>query len=470
MHRSEIKKVYDVITYTPYAGYRAHDRHSHRHSHAGAWERDKKQVYWTAFRPPYLAWLLINQSKNMTNVIFVHGTGVREESYEQSFAQIQEELVKRQSGLSVLPCYWGQLGAQLNAEGASIPEYNTTRSISDQAMTDEDYLISLWGVLYRDPLYEFRLLSLRMGELTEVPLGQRPPGEQLKKSVNKLPRVSEMRGDWSKLQNKLIQGGIDSVFDEACQEIINAPPFRQAINIAPQELDEYRLATARAIVAQAIYAREEERGLPIIATDARLRDEVVELLSTTLGNSNRGIIIKGYLFLNACVVTPYAKRKRGALTDEYGAFVGDILLYQTKGEEIRAFIHKTIQATQEPVILLAHSLGGIMSVDFLIKENLPQVKLLITAGSQSPYFYEINVLQSLPFKKMPTDERLPPHFPAWLNVYDHRDFLSYIGAGLFGSKVTDFEVNNRQLFPYSHSSYWSNSAMWDEIIKRIQTI
>ena len=60
----------------------------------------------------------------MTNVIFVHGTGVRQESYEQSFAQIKKELTKRQPDLNVLPCYWGKFGTQLNAEGASIPEYD----------------------------------------------------------------------------------------------------------------------------------------------------------------------------------------------------------------------------------------------------------------------------------------------------------------------------------------------------------
>ncbi len=147
-------------------------------------------------------------SNTSTTIIFVHGTGVRKESYEQNFAQVKDELTNRQSGLTVLPCYWGELGIQLNAEGASIPEYDSTRRIGDESVTNDDYLISLWELLYRDPLYEFRLFSLRAGESAEVPPGQRSPGEKLKKSVDELPPVSEMSGDFSDLQKKLTEGGI----------------------------------------------------------------------------------------------------------------------------------------------------------------------------------------------------------------------------------------------------------------------
>jgi hypothetical protein len=407
-------------------------------------------------------------------ILFVHGTGVRKKSYEDNFAQVKQELTNRQSHLNVLPCYWGQLGSQLNAEGASIPQYDSTRSIGDESMTNEDYIIALWELLYQDPLYEFRLLSLSAGESEELPPGQRSPGEKLKKSVAELPFVSEMREELSGLREKLIQGGIASTFDEACQKILDTLPFRQAINSAPKELDEYRIATARAIVAQAILMCEQQEKGSLIATNADLRDEVVELLKVALGDSSRGVIgeltKQVTIGLGAHIGTYYARRKRGALTDKISNAVGDILFYQARGEKIRAFIHKTVQAVQGPVILLAHSLGGIMCVDLLIKENLPQVKLLITVGSQSPYFYEIDALQSLPFKNVSANERLPNHFPAWFNVYDHRDFLSYIGAEIFGAKITDFEVNNRQPFPYSHSAYWSNPKVWNEIIKRIQTI
>ncbi len=406
----------------------------------------------------------------MTTVVFVHGTGVREDSYEQSFAQVKEELITRKPDLNVLPCYWGQLGAELNAGGASVPKYDTTRSIDDESVTDEEYLIALWELLYQDPLCELRLLSLHTGKTTEPTPGQRSPGEQLQRSVERLPSFSEMDGQLSNLQKKLKQSGIDSVFDKAREEIINASPFRQLTDSASKEIDEYRIATARAIVAQAILICEQADRLPLITTNADLRDEVIELLMIALGDSNRSIIgtlTRPVVVGLSHIGTFFAKRNREALTDKTSNMVGDILFYQARGEKIRAFIRKTIRDAQEPVVLLAHSLGGIMSVDLLIENDLPQVKLLVTVGSQSPYFYEINALQSLPFQNVPVNERLPAHFPTWFNVYDPRDFLSYIGEGVFGSQVEDFKANNRQPFIRSHSAYWSNSVMWDEIIKRI---
>ena len=71
-------------------------------------------------------------------------------------------------------------------------------------------------------------------------------------------------------------------------------------------------------------------------------------------------------------------------------------MYQARGEKIRAYLKSRIEATQnEPIILLAHSLGGIAAVDLLLMNNLPQVRALVTVGSQAPYLYEIDGLTGL---------------------------------------------------------------------------
>ena len=111
-----------------------------------------------------------------------------------------------------------------------------------------------------------------------------------------------------------------------------------------------------------------------------------------------------------------------------------------------------------PVTLLAHSLGGIACVDALIEEPIPGVERLVTVGSQAPFFYEIDALAALPYGKP-----LPDQFPAWLNIYDRRDFLSYIAAGVFPGRVTDQRVDNGQPFPQAHSAYWRNDAVWRHI-------
>ena len=66
------------------------------------------------------------------SVVFVHGTGVREESYNKTFATVRSALAWLQPGAEVRGCFWGrEAGAGLALEGASIPGY--TDSAADSA-------------------------------------------------------------------------------------------------------------------------------------------------------------------------------------------------------------------------------------------------------------------------------------------------------------------------------------------------
>jgi pimeloyl-ACP methyl ester carboxylesterase len=140
--------------------------------------------------------------------------------------------------------------------------------------------------------------------------------------------------------------------------------------------------------------------------------------------------------------------------------VGDVLLYQSRGESIRRRIRESMPE-KGPVVLLGHSLGGVACVDLLVQAELPQVELLITVGSQAPFFYEMDALPSLQF-----GHPLPHHFPRWLNVYDPRDFLSYVASPVFTASargISDVRVDNRQPFARAHSAYWANPQTWDAI-------
>src|SRR5258708_18031009 len=109
-------------------------------------------------------------------------------------------------------------------------------------------------------------------------------------------------------------------------------------------------------------------------------------------------------------------------------------------------------------------LGGIGCADLLIQHQSvrQQVQLLVTVGTQVPFFYEIGALHSLS-----PDQPLPPDFPSWLNIYDLNDFLSYVGATVFPNQVQDVLVDNRQPFPQAHGAYWTNPATWNAIIPRL---
>ncbi len=390
-------------------------------------------------------------------VVFVHGTGSREPGYSASFKQVTDGLRQALPGadLTITRCYWGEpLGAKLPEPSGSIPR-ELPQSFEPGADGD-DINIALWGMLYQDPLYELRVLAAGASPPASMPDLSGPLAGRVQSAAS-VPALRELARE----------AGIDGVLDEACQFVITAPPYQETLSAPTQSLETYTMAVARAIVAQAI-ALCEQRQLPAqVIFDAGQRDALVALLVSELSGGAASFSIVGWLTrplqeLAESAATWYVQRNRDSLTDAAYPFAGDVVLYQGHGAPIREFILRTIEQAQPPVVVVAHSLGGIICVDTLALTQVPQVKLLVTVGSQAPFLYEINALQSLRF-----GVPLPAHFPRWLNIYDRRDFLSYVGGDVFPGRVRDVMVDNRQPFARSHSAYWANPATWETVAREI---
>ena len=269
------------------------------------------------------------------------------------------------------------------------------------------------------------------------------------------------------------EAGANELLDAACTWLAAEPEFKDLAWSATDEMD-FADAAARTVVAKACQlAEEREQPFPA-ATDSFWRDAVVDALTTYLAGNPRSFT--GALFdtvtapLQRLALTGaswHGARNRGKLTDATLPAGGDILLYQARGKPFRDFIRGRIHASRANVVV-AHSLGGVACVDMLIEAAEPGVALLITAGTQAAYFHEIDALQSLRFDAtLKPEGRLPATFPKWVNFYDQRDFLSFIGGGVFGSRVVDVRVKNGQPFPQSHSAYWSNPAFWDGVVRAL---
>jgi hypothetical protein len=427
---------------------------------------EKSGIQFRTFVALDRAWL---KSFIMTTVIFVHGISVREPKFSEEFKQIKGNFYKELENqnvknITITPCSWGNsLGAKLNADGASIPFYDSTRNSKQSSQADEN--IVRWAQLYQDPLYELRLLSLKTPEEQGFIIGKESPKDKLDKKVKKF-NPSE------KLKDKFQESGISEVFDEARQNVVRANPYQEALETISDTLTEHRDAIARAIIAEAMAICEREDKCPPILTDATLRDEVVKSFSREIAPDEAafGQWLNDQLFK---LPTAYLRHRRGEISDITYPLVGDIILYQARGQEIRDLIKSYIKDAKPPVVLLAHSLGGVACVDLLVeglvnekeKEQLKKVQLLVTVGSQAPYFYEINGLQSLKY-----GQPLSKEFPSWLNIFDSRDFLSFIGGNIFPDKVQDIPVDNQQPFPRSHSAYWTNTATWKAIVRRIKAL
>ena len=431
----------------------------------------------------------------MTTILFVHGTGVRLADYQSTLGRIEERL----KGLTSPPvrlqgCPWGDLlGSKFNAEHHSVPHFSDS---GGKELTDQEVKLQTWSLLSSDPLCELRLISLNKNDYRGGRPREPTPGNridrglrQLSESVDSpnLQSVVENSGirpedcadrilHVQQLRSALERAGIRDVFETACSHVRQEQVYKKLIRVAESPVGKYLDALANAIVAQTILmVTERDAPPPLIEVDEDLRDDVTARVRGLLGPFEAGVmgrIVKAlgdmgsFAFRTASYPglmagTGYVRWRRGKVTDGTSLIANDILLYQCRGEPIRNLLRQHLCELEPPVVLLAHSLGGVACVDLLIAENLQShVKLLITVGSQAPYFYEINALHSMEYAKHKT---LPNHFPPWVNLYSPQDFLSYVGEEIFPGKIVDREVTTWQPFPQSHSAYWARPQTYEII-------
>ncbi len=162
----------------------------------------------------------------MATLLFVHGTGVRKSDYDTSLARVQKEVRAHNLDVTVEPCLWGvPHGVKLNAEGASIPLYDST--LSPGVVVAEVEEIVLWSLLYQDPLYELRVLASAAGTTPESIPGRLKPGEELEERARQLSPDENLRRDLATL-------GIDvAAFNTARQKVLGEAVCREALRATP---------------------------------------------------------------------------------------------------------------------------------------------------------------------------------------------------------------------------------------------
>ena len=170
------------------------------------------------------------------------------------------------------------------------------------------------------------------------------------------------------------------------------------------------------------------------------------------------------------IVTNYFEDRREALFEVLGPqLLADVIGYHSHRESIQRVLRTELAAAARaargrPVLPVALSLGGIALVDLLATWPEAPVEACVTIGSQAPLLYTFDAIPSMPY-----DEANPPFLPVpWLNIYDSRDFLSFLAEPLFRRRdgvasVVDLRVRSGRDFPRSHSAYWGLDAVWDAI-------
>jgi hypothetical protein len=398
----------------------------------------------------------------MATIVFVHGTGVRKDSYNESLVVIDNGLKKALSdaghgdlNLNVADCLWGEAHGSKRA-ALCVPEYRKTGGKETGFRLSEDNVL-LWEMLGYNPLYELGGLALQPPPSGIV---MKPDLGPIRSRVEALPSEA--------LARELAGAGLADQFASARDYVLAQPDFAQALERSSSPA-QCRTALARAIVAEAM-DRAPAEPVPSASIDPGLRDALVEHLADEISSPDKAPPLEwalNRLFRGAqrMGAMNLVRSRRGRLTDAAGPLSGDVLLYQSKGERIRGFIRNKVEqaASNRPVVLLAHSLGGIACVDLLVMEESVPVDLLVTVGSQAPFLYEINALSSLDL-----GTPLPATFVRrWINIYDPRDFLGYAARDVFPlaegcrTVIVDHLVDNKLAFPDAHGGYWANRQTWD---------
>jgi hypothetical protein len=170
------------------------------------------------------------------------------------------------------------------------------------------------------------------------------------------------------------------------------------------------------------------------------------------------------------IVTNYFEDRREALFDVIGPqMLADVIGYHAHRASIQAVLRRELEgaaraARGRPVLPVAASLGGIALVDLLASWPEAPVEACVTVGTQAPLLYTFDAIPALPYH-----EADPPHLDVpWLNIYDTRDFLSFLAEPLFRRRdglasVVDLRVRSEKDFPRSHSAYWDLAPVWDAI-------
>lgn len=169
----------------------------------------------------------------------------------------------------------------------------------------------------------------------------------------------------------------------------------------------------------------------------------------------------------AAVTNPIVRMVRPALNEMLSVFVGDIFCYLRAREKLGTaspivkVVSDDIQAAfakrtaSDPLIVVGHSMGGIISYDVLthfLKDKV-QCDVLLTVGSQVALFEELKLyMASDPAIKAPARVKRPANILRWLNVFDHADVLSYQTGPVFEG-VEDHQFATGQTVLESHGAY-----------------
>lgn len=207
----------------------------------------------------------------------------------------------------------------------------------------------------------------------------------------------------------------------------------------------------------------------------RERSDVIELKAKQRSSDARSRV-RGYLgdkFQDA----------RLWLTQQTLPFIADVIVYQS--HSYRAKIHTRVRdviqremgeeagTVNQPVKIIAHSLGGVVAFDMACCNQSPlHIEALVTLGSQPAFFHLLDPREGVAeFEGEPV--AVPQTIGRWSNVWDEYDMLGFATDEVFrlydGTAPLDVRVRATRsrlkggLMMRSHLRYFNNQETADAI-------
>lgn len=385
-----------------------------------------------------------------STLLFIHGTGVRSESYAATLKQIALKVDEFHLPCKVQSCDWGDVYG-IDFDGLSLPQ--------PPARSDEEKQQAFrWEYLQVDPLFDLRLWCTPAAEPPRKVLGAQYAAPVLWDQF-----LSGYADEFDKkvpLIKFLESNQIQEFFLPAWHKVVATGLPQQAFAAAGNESPAVSRVFAEAVVAQMMH--DAAAAEPPVAISPRIGGKIVTLLLFDWNQDAKGLKDVFLKFFGSATRTIVRPLRAGA-SRAIAPAIGDILHYQAVGQNIRKLIREQIEKIPGDIFLFAHSLGGIACFELLVEvrrdhpTGLAAVKGLITAGSQAPLLYEFDALQTLH-----KGDALPASFPSWLNLYDENDLLSYRANRLF-SLQPDKQVDSMLPPLEAHSAYWKLDETWKAI-------
>ena len=391
-------------------------------------------------------------------LVFVHGVANRMgDAYQRGvatrnalFRRFLLSAHSRSDGQEpvILSPYWGDKGGRLHWDGASLP------------LEDFENL----GVAENLPLVNLYATACPDGEVNEANRAV------LDVAHRSLPEAVDLLWGVGALEHGNTKEGSDALAALGMQ----AWRYAQA-NPHPAWLDE--VPNDQALIDR--LAQEVEAYEPVAASGLTKPQEWESLGIGDAWNTLRLAAGRLAAVVSGFVGREASDRVRPAVIYSLANFLGDIFVYlhQHGGGEsaIADVVEEQLRAAAElrtdtdPLVIVAHSMGGNISYDLLTSScsDLP-VELYVTVGSQVGFFEELKLFRS-------SSRDIPGHTPKvprpanvrrWINVFDYSDVLGFEAGSIFEG-VEDYAYGTGSLLK-AHSQYFLQPGFHERLSRRIQ--